>query len=69
MLKNKLPPLPKPKFTKTIRGVLCLTVTEHEHLMHVYAISAVAQLSAPTSGNQIEVENVTNQTTKEEEKP
>jgi len=43
MSTNQLPPLPTPKFTETIRGVPCITVTEHEHLMHVYALDALAQ--------------------------
>ena len=38
-----LPPLPIPKFTETIRGVPCITVTEHEHLMRTYALQARAQ--------------------------
>lgn len=43
MTPNQLPPLPRPKFTETIRGVPCLTVTEHEHMMHAYALAAIAQ--------------------------
>ena len=39
---NQLPPLPTPKFTETIRGVPCITVTEHEHLMRAYALQAIA---------------------------
>lgn len=42
---NQLPPLPTPKFTETIRGVPCITVTEHEHLMRAYALQARAALS------------------------
>ena len=41
---NQLPPLPTPKFTETIRGVPCITVTEHEHLMRTYALQARAQV-------------------------
>jgi hypothetical protein len=39
---TQLPPLPTPKFTETIRGVPCITVTEHEHLMRTYALQAIA---------------------------
>lgn len=38
MKTNQLPPLPTPKFTETIRGVPCITVTEHEHLIRAYAL-------------------------------
>jgi len=38
---NQLPPLPTPKFTEMIRGVPCITVTEHEHLMRAYALQAL----------------------------
>ena len=44
MKTNQLPPLPTPKFTETIRGVPCITVTEHEHLMRAYALQARAQV-------------------------
>lgn len=44
MTDKQLPPLPTPKFTETIRGVPCITVTEHEHLMHAYALQALAQV-------------------------
>jgi len=46
---NQLPPLPTPKFTETIRGVPCITVTEHEHLMRAYALqaNAILALSVP----------------------
>ena len=50
---NQLPPLPTPKFTETIRGVPCITVTEHEHLMRSYALQASAQVQGevcPTCG-------------------
>ena len=53
MNENKFPPLPKPKFTETIRGVPCITVTEHEHLMRAYAQQARAQVQGevcPTCG-------------------
>ncbi len=43
MKTNQLPPLPTPKFTETIRGVPCITVTEHEHLMRAYALQAQVQ--------------------------
>lgn len=46
---NKLPPLPTPKFTETIRGVPCITVTEHEHLMRAYALQARAQVQGDPS--------------------
>ena len=46
MNENKFPPLPKPKFTETIRGVPCITVTEHEHLMRAYALQARAQVQS-----------------------
>ena len=39
---NQLPPLPTPKFTEMIRGVPCITVTEHEHLMRAYALQILA---------------------------
>lgn len=45
MKTNQLPPLPTPKFTETIRGVPCITVTEHEHLMRAYALQARAILA------------------------
>lgn len=51
---NQLPPLPTPKFTETIRGVPCITVTEHEHLMHAYALQARAQVQ-PSQATQAEV--------------
>lgn len=44
MKTNQLPPLPTPKFTETIRGVPCITVTEHEHLIRAYALQAIAQV-------------------------
>ena len=44
MKTDQLPPLPTPKFTETIRGVPCITVTEHEHLMRAYALQARAQV-------------------------
>ena len=47
MNENKFPPLPNPKFTETIRGVPCITVTEHEHLMRAYALQARAALQSP----------------------
>lgn len=43
MKTNQLPPLPTPKFTETIRGVPCITVTEHEHLIRAYAQQAIAK--------------------------
>lgn len=43
----QLPPLPTPKFTETIRGVPCITLTEHEHLMRAYALQAIAQATQP----------------------
>lgn len=46
---NKLPPLPTPKFTETIRGVPCITVTEHEHLMRAYALQARAPVQGDPS--------------------
>lgn len=42
MNEKTLHPLPAPKFTETIRGVPCITVTEHEHLMRTYALQAIA---------------------------
>mgnify|MGYP003593405065 CR=1 FL=1 len=42
MNEKPLPQLPTPKFTETIRGVPCITVTEHEHLMRTYALQAIA---------------------------
>ena len=47
---NQLPPLPTPKFTETIRGVPCITVTEHEHLMRVYALQARVQVQGEAFG-------------------
>ena len=47
---NQLPPLPTPKFTETIRGVPCITVTEHEHLMRAYALQARAQVQGEPFG-------------------
>lgn len=50
---NQLPPLPTPKFTETIRGVPCITVTEHEHLIRAYALQARAQVQGePVCGAQ-----------------
>ena len=43
MTTDTLPELPTPKYTETIRGVPCITVTEHEHLMRAYALQAIAQ--------------------------
>ena len=50
MRTNQPPPLPTPKFTETIRGVPCITVTEHEHLMRVYALQAHAQVQGEPFG-------------------
>lgn len=50
MKTNQLPPLPTPKFTETIRGVPCITVTEHEHLMRVYALQVLVQVQKGTNG-------------------
>ena len=50
MNENKFPPLPNPKFTETIRGVPCITVTEHEHLMRAYALQARAQVQGEPLG-------------------
>ena len=47
---NQLPPLPTPKFTETIRGVPCITLTEHEHLMRTYALQARAQVQGEAFG-------------------
>ena len=47
---NQLPPLPTPKFTETIRGVPCITVTEHEHLMRAYALQARVQVQGEPFG-------------------
>ena len=50
MKTNQLPPLPTPKFTETIRGVPCIPVTEHEHLMRAYALQARAQVQGEPFG-------------------
>lgn len=50
MNNKQLPPLPTPKFTKTIRGVPCITVTEHEYLMRAYAMQARAQVQGEPFG-------------------
>lgn len=50
MNENKFPPLPNPKFTETIRGVPCIAVTEHEHLMRAYAQQARAQVQGEPIG-------------------
>ena len=50
MKTNQLPPLPTPKFTETIRGVPCITVTEHEHLMRAYALQASAKVQGEAFG-------------------
>lgn len=42
---TQLPAMPRPKFTAMIRGVPCITVTEHEHLMRAYALQARAILA------------------------
>ena len=47
---KQLPPLPTPKFTETIRGVPCITLTEHEHLMRTYALQARAQVQGEAFG-------------------
>lgn len=47
MNEKPLPQLPTPKFTETIRGVPCITVTEHEHLMRIYALQAIAHATQP----------------------
>jgi hypothetical protein len=52
MTNNQLPPLPVPKFTETIRGVPCITVTEHEHLMRAYALQARAQVQGDAEATQ-----------------
>ena len=46
---TQLPAMPRPKFTAMIRGVPCITVTEHEHLMRAYALqaNAILALSVP----------------------
>lgn len=49
MTDKQLPPLPTPKFTETIRGVPCITVTEHEHLMREYALQARPQVQSDPS--------------------
>ena len=49
MNNKQLPPLPTPKFTETIRGVPCITLTEHEHLMRTYALQARAQVQGEPS--------------------
>lgn len=56
MNEKSLPPLPTPKFTETIRGVPCITVTEHEHLMRTYALqaSALRPVQVPMTMKQIE---------------
>lgn len=50
---NQLPPLPTPKFTETIRGVPCITLTEHEHLMRAYDLQARAQVQGELSVDQM----------------
>lgn len=40
---KQLPELPTPKYSETIRGVPCITLTEHEHLMRTYALQAIAK--------------------------
>lgn len=44
---NQLPELTKPKYSETIRGVPCITLTEHEHLMRTYALQAIAKATQP----------------------
>ena len=43
MTTDTLPELPTPKYTETIRGVPCITLTEHEHLMRAYALQAITK--------------------------
>lgn len=52
MTTDTLPELPTPKYSETIRGVPCITLTEHEHLMREYALQARAQAtpSIPSDG-------------------
>ena len=47
MSEKQLPELPNPKYSETIRGVPCITLTEHEHLMRAYALQAIAQATQP----------------------
>lgn len=50
MTTDTLPELPTPKYSETIRGVPCITLTEHEHLMREYALQARAQ---PAEGESV----------------
>lgn len=47
---TQLPAMPLLRFTETIIGVTCITVTEHEHLMRVYALQTITQVQGEPFG-------------------